>query len=121
MLLPQLRYCTKPFAAGSQIVRARLLRLLLECVKDVNRVSSRRQVERPVGPGDVNPDLTNARSDRLHGFPIVWFESLLDAPKLEARQSSTRAGNARMSRRELPSQMSGLSGIGHVNIIQVFV
>jgi len=85
MLLPQRRYCTKPFAAGPQIVRARLLRLLLECVKDVNRVSSRRQVEHPVGPGDVNPDLTNARSDRLYGFPIVWFKSLLDAPKLEPR------------------------------------
>jgi hypothetical protein len=92
MLLPQLRCCTKPFAAGPQIVRARLLRLLLECVKDVNRVSSRRQVEHPVGPGDVNPDLTNAGSDRLQGFPIVWFKSVLDAPKLVARQPSHESG-----------------------------
>jgi hypothetical protein len=53
--------------------------------EDVNRVSSRRQVEDPVGPGDVNPDLTNASADRLPGFPIVWFKSLLDAPQLEAR------------------------------------
>jgi hypothetical protein len=61
-------------------------------VKDVNRVSSRRQVEHPVGPSDVKPDLTNAGSNRLHGFPIVWFKSLLKAPKLEARQPSYEDG-----------------------------
>jgi hypothetical protein len=92
MLLPQLRYCTKPFAAGPQIVRARLLRLLLECVKNVNRISSRRQVEDPEGPTDLDPDLSNAGSNRLHGFPIVWFKSLLDAPKLEAHQPSHESG-----------------------------
>ena len=69
-------------------MRARLLRLLLERVKDVNGVASRRQVEHSVCPGDVNPDLTNARSDRLHRLPVVRIQSLLDAPQLEASQPS---------------------------------
>src|SRR5215471_9907416 len=75
MLFLQLRYRAKPLAGGPQIVRARLLRLFLECVKDVNRVNPHRQVEHPVFPGGVNPNLTNARSNRLHGLPIVRFKS----------------------------------------------
>ena len=61
----------------------------------------------------MNPDLTNARSDRLHRLPVVWIHSLLDASQLETSQPSCESRDARRSRRELPSQMSGLPGISH--------
>jgi hypothetical protein len=79
--------------------------LLLKRVQDVNRFWSRRHVEHPLRTSDLNADFTDAWSDRLHRLPVVWSQSLLYAPQLEA-------GNARKSPRELPSQMSGLSGIG---------
>jgi hypothetical protein len=88
MVLPQLPKCTEPVAADLQIVRARLSRLLLECVKDVDRLRSRSQVEHSACTGNVNPDLTNARSDRLHRLPVVRIQSLLDAPQLETSQPS---------------------------------
>ena len=106
-------------AAEFEIVRGRLLRLLLERVKDVNRVSSRRQVEHAVGPGDVNPNLTNARSDRLHGLPIVWFESLLDAPELETSQPPCeRRKRSEVTPRAAEPDERFVRGIGHVNRIQ---
>jgi len=55
-------------------------------MKDVDRVRSRYQVEHAVCTADVNPDLTDSRSDGLHRFPVVRIQSLLDAPKLEAGQ-----------------------------------
>jgi hypothetical protein len=86
MFLPQLRECPKPVAADPVIPGARLLRLLLEGVKDVDRFRSRCQVEHSMLTGDVNPDLTNARSDRLHRLPIVGIQFLLHTPQLEASQ-----------------------------------
>src|SRR5436190_24047253 len=69
---------------------------------------------------DLNSDFTYAWSDRLHRFPIVWIQSLLHAPQLETGQPSRKSRERPKTPRELPSQMSGLSGIGHASI-QVFV
>jgi len=104
-MLPQFPQCTESIAADLQIVRARSLRLLLERMENVDRISSRCHVEHAVCTADMNPDLTDSRSDGLHRFPVVGIQCLLDGRR-------AIAGNARRSRRELPSQMSGLSGIG---------
>ena len=71
---------------------ARLLRLLLECVKDVDRFSSRREVAHSVRSGDVNSDLTNARSDSWHPLPVVRFKSLLNAPQLDQSAAEPHSG-----------------------------
>ena len=65
---------------------------------------------------DLNSNFTDARSDGLHRFPVVWIQPLLHAPQLEPSQPSSRAGNARKSLRELPSQMSALSGMGYRSV-----
>jgi len=64
MLLPQFPECTESIAADVQIVRARSLRLLLERMKDVERIRSRCHVEH-----------------------AVCTAPLLDAPTLEAGQA----------------------------------
>jgi len=71
MLLPQFPECTESIAADVQIVRARSLRLLLERMKDVDRIRSRCHVEHAVCTANMNPDLTDCRSDGLHRFPVV--------------------------------------------------
>src|SRR4051812_43345505 len=86
MLLPQCRDGAIPLAANFQIPGRRLLRLLLERVEDVDRLCARRHVEHPVRALDVDPDLTNARSDGRHRLPVVRVQSVLDTPELEPGQ-----------------------------------
>ena len=74
--------------------------------------SARRgHVEHPVGAGDVDPDLSDARSHARHRLPIVRVESLLYTAQLETGQSSRESWESPQSRRERPSKISGLSDI----------
>jgi hypothetical protein len=50
MALPQLPKCSEPVAADLQIVRARLSRLLLERVQNVDRLRARRHVNTRCAP-----------------------------------------------------------------------
>ena len=61
---------------------------------------------------DLNSNFTDTRSDCLHRFPVVWIQTLLHGRNWNPASRRGKAGNARKSPRELPSQISGLSGIG---------
>lgn len=56
----------------------------MECVKDVNRIAKRSDIDHSPLPQNVETDFFHAWADHLHGFPIGWFESVLNRTELEA-------------------------------------
>src|ERR671918_789143 len=95
-------------------MRARLLRLFLKRMQDVHRLRSRRHVEYPVRADDVNPDFPDPRTNRFIGFVSLGPGPGCTRRNWKPASRRARAGNARRSARELPSQISALSGIGRV-------
>jgi len=66
----------------------RLSGSLLEGVQNVHDVRELGDVQDPVLQRCVDPDLPDARSHNRHGLPVERVQSLLDTPKLKARQSA---------------------------------
>lgn len=69
---------------GIDILLPRLLRLLLECMQDVDGIFKRSHVNHPILSLMHDADLPNAGSDRRHRFPIGRLQSVLNPIQLIA-------------------------------------
>ena len=76
-----------PLLGQRQIGARRLPRTLLERVEHIDGLRELSEVQHPMLKGRVNSDLAHARSDGRHGLPLQGFQALLNASKLNARQT----------------------------------
>ena len=53
-------------------------------MKHINRVAKLGDIDYSPLAQNVNTDLLNPRADCRHGFPINWFESVLNRTEFEA-------------------------------------
>jgi hypothetical protein len=64
---------------------ARFSRLLLKCMKHINRIAKLSDIDYSPLSQNVDADFVHAWANYLHWFPITWFESVLNCTELEAR------------------------------------
>ena len=78
-----LDYITKPGPGNIQILFRRLLRFLLEGMKNVNTFCKLCQLDNTVFASYMNPDFPHVSTDALHRLPVIRIMTLLDKMKLK--------------------------------------
>ena len=59
------------------------LSLLLKCMKNIHRIANLSDIDYSPLAQSMNTNFLHAWADYLHGFPIAWFESVLNRTELE--------------------------------------
>jgi hypothetical protein len=83
-LPPVFQELAETLAGQLQVPFRSPLRLLLECVKNVDRLIELRDVEDAMLASRTDPNLANSETDRGHRLPIVRLNPTLNPPELKA-------------------------------------